>query len=90
MAWCVLLRPVRLSGVVGQVEYVAGDVLLRGDVGQHPRLLGGRHLQPAHGTMSTLAAPGRGGGGGGGEGGQSPQLEAATTFFVVPSKKKQV
>lgn len=61
----------RLAGVVGQVEDVAGDVLLRGDVGQHPRLLGGRHLQPTHGTVSTLIAPGRGGcgGRGGGEGG---------------------
>lgn len=68
----------RLASVVGQVEDVAGDVLLRGDVGQHPRLLGGRHLQPTHGTVSTLAAPG-GRGGAAGRGGveESPQLEAA-------------
>lgn len=51
------LRPVRVAGFVRQVQDVTRHVVLCGEIGQHPGLLGGRHLQPTDGAVPVLPAP---------------------------------
>jgi len=53
---CVL-RPVWVPRLVCQVEDVAGDVALRGEVGHDPRLVGSGHLQATYGAVTALPAP---------------------------------
>lgn len=52
------LRPVRVAGFVCQVQDVTRHVVLRGEIGQHPRLFGSGDLQPTDRTVPALAAPG--------------------------------
>lgn len=56
---CRGLRPVRVARIISQVEDVAGDVVLRGEIRQDPGLFGGSYLQAAHWTVSALPAPAR-------------------------------
>lgn len=46
-----------MARIISQVEDVAGDVVLCGEIGQHPGLFGGSYLQAAHWTVPALPAP---------------------------------
>lgn len=55
--WCCALRPVRVARLIRQVEDVASNVVLCGEIGHHPWVVGRGHLQATHGTVSALPTP---------------------------------
>lgn len=46
-----------MARLVSQVQDVARDVVLGGEVRHDPGLVGRRHLQPTDGAVAALAAP---------------------------------